>query len=235
MIKTNVQLCSNCGTENPLYEKNCANCKHYLRATVINIDLWKTIWQLFESPREALKTIIFAQHKNFLIFLLFVLSLKFYLTSVIIQSALNITGPSTKYFIYNLVLIVFIYFALIIFFSLLVTRLIGIRQKVRFKDTLSVITFSFIPVILLFFIFFPVEYGIFGKHWFTYNPSPFLIKGALAYTLTLLESITIIWSLVILYHALLLQSSSKLFAFIGLLLFVGIVSAIMIYLPFAIL
>jgi hypothetical protein len=87
----------------------------------------------------------------------------------------------------------------------------------------------------LFFLFFPVEYGIFGNHWFTYNPSPFLIKGALAYILALIEGITIIWSIVILYHAFHLQSNSKLFAFIALILFVGIFGAAIRYIPFAIL
>lgn len=235
MIKRNVQICSNCGTENPLFQKNCLSCKHYLRATIINIDLWKTVWQLFESPNEALKTIIFAKHKNFLLFLLLTLSVKFYLTSIIIQSAFSITNPNTSHFIYNLLLVVLIYFAMIILFSFFVTRLISIKQKVRFRDNLSVITFSFIPMILLFFIFFPVEYGIFGKHWFIYNPSPFLIKGALAYVLVILEGVTVIWSLLILYHAMYLQSNSKLFSLISLLLLLVILGVLMRYIPFVIL
>ena len=97
MTKLNVNICSNCGVENPLYLKNCLNCKHYIRTAVVNIDLWRTIYQLFENPRKALKNIIYAEHKNFIIFLLFFFSIKLFLFSISIQSALKLKSRRIKF------------------------------------------------------------------------------------------------------------------------------------------
>ena len=79
MTKLNVNICSNCSKENPLYFKNCSDCKHYMRSAVVNIDLWSTIYQIFENPRKTLKNIIYAEHKNFIIFLLLFVSMKLFL------------------------------------------------------------------------------------------------------------------------------------------------------------
>ena len=82
----NFQTCNNCGKENALYANKCENCHHYVRANIVNIDLWSTIWNLFESPVEALENIIYAQHKNFIIFLTIFVSIKFLLISAFLQS-----------------------------------------------------------------------------------------------------------------------------------------------------
>jgi len=235
MTKTNVQICSNCGEENPLYEKNCCKCRHYLRTAVINIDLWKTIWQLFESPAKALTNIVYAEYKNFLIFLLIFLSVKIYLISVIIQSAFNIYIPESRYFLYNFFLLVGIYLFIVVIYSFLFTKVVSFRQKIRFKDTISLIVYSFVPIILPFFLLFPVEYGIFGKHWFIYNPSPFLIKGTLAYIFVVLEIIMLGWSLLILSKAFYLQSSSKILTVVSMSIFLIIIGCSIRFIPYIIL
>ena len=56
--------CDNCGKENDFFALNCNNCKSYLRARVVNIDFWKTLWEMIEAPKEAFMKVIFAEHKN---------------------------------------------------------------------------------------------------------------------------------------------------------------------------
>ena len=191
-------MCSNCGEENLLYEKNCKMCKHYLRAAVVNIDLWKTIWLLFENPKKAIQNLIMAEHKNFSIFLLFFVSLKFFTTSVIIQSAFNITLPNTEYFSANITIGTLIFLSILLVFTFILTKLFKKTKKVRFRDNFTILVYSFIPIVFSLFVLSPVEYGLFGKHWFLYNPSPFLIKSTLAYIILGLEILMLGWSLMIL-------------------------------------
>lgn len=235
MKPQNVQICENCGESNALFEKNCNKCKHYLRASVINIDLWKTIWQLFENPKKALLNIICAEHKNFIIFLLVFISLKLYLTATITQSAFNLTLPNAEYFIYNVTLVSLIYIVTILLFVKIISVIINKKYRVRFKDNLSILVYSFIPSILSLFILTPVEYGIFGKHWFIYNPSPFLIKSNLANILSGLEILMLLWSVVLLYKAVKIQSNSILFSVLVILTLVILLAAEITFIPFILL
>ncbi|MCW8850177.1 MAG: hypothetical protein OQJ81_09400 [Melioribacteraceae bacterium] len=235
MTNDNVQKCSNCGEDNLLYEKNCKKCKHYLRAAVVNIDLWKTIWLLFENPKKAVKNLIMAEHKNFSIFLLFFLGLKLFTTSVIIQSSVNLTLPITEYFSANIIIGTLIYVALVLLYTFIFSKLLKRRAKVRFKDNFTIIVYSFIPIVFSLFILSPVEYGLFGKHWFLYNPSPFLIKSTLAYIILGLELLMLGWSLFILFIALKIQSNSSILGFIASFLFITIMIYSFFNIPFIIL
>ena len=234
MKKTNVQICSNCGAENPLHQKTCIECKHYLRARVFNIDLWKTAWKMFESPTEALTGVIHAEHKNFLLLLLILLALKIYSVGVIFQSAFNTIYPVSGYFFLNLLLQLIIYSGFIILFSLLLKIFLGLKRKIRFKDVLAVTVYSFSPLILAFIVLVPVQFGIFGVHWFTYNPSPFLIKYTFAYALAVLEGIMLLWGLFVFVKGLLLQSGSWILTIIFTILFLGLLSVIILFIPFVI-
>jgi hypothetical protein len=232
MTKLNVNICSNCGVENPLYFKNCSGCKHYIRSVVVNINLWSTIYQIFENPRKSLKNIIYAEHKNFMIFLLFFISVKLFLFSYSVQSALNTSINESNFNFYNLLLITALYAFIISLFIKLLTLLLNKFNKTRFKDNLALFVFSSIPIIFSLFILTPVEYGIFGEHWFVFNPSPFVIKTNLAYILIGLEALMILWSITILYKAFHIQSNSKLFSIVVTLLFGIIFSTAIVFIPF---
>lgn len=234
MKTKNAQICSNCGEENALFEKNCAKCKHYLRATVVNIDLWKTIWQLLETPTKAIKNIIWAEHKNFVFFLLPLFAIKLFSSAVTFQSAINPNPGQTEYYFYNIAILLAIYISTILIFTQLFTVLIG-KTKVRFKDNFTILIYSSIPLVLSLFILTPVEYGIFGKHWFVYNPSPFMIKELLAYVLSGLEIIMLIWSFTILFLGIKTQSNSVVLASVLSVLFWSIVFIEIIYIPYILL
>ena len=227
MTKLNVNTCSNCDTENPLFLKNCEKCKHYIRSVVVNIDLWSTIYQLFENPSTSLKNIVYAEHKNFILFLLFFFSSKLFLLSISIQSALKNNPVESKFIIYNFLLLTAIYAFIILLSTKVLTSLINKSSKTRFKDNLSLFLYSSTPVIISLFILTPVEYGIFGEYWFIYNPSPFIIKTNLAYLLAGLEILMILWSVTILFKAFRIQTNSKLISiFLIIPLIIGFLVAI---------
>lgn len=233
MKKTNIQICDNCKKENPLYRETCLECGHYLRKTVVNIDLWSTIWKIFETPKKVIKNIIYAEHKNFVFFLLLLLSIKFYSFFVIVKFTLNPLSEELKNFILNAALLTGIFFAAIVIFAKVIALLISIKDKklVRFKDNISVITYSFVPLILVSIVLFPIEYGIFGKQWFTSNPSPFIIKKNAAYLLYGIEFFMTLWSVFILYLSFYIQSNSKIKAVLFVVLFIIMLYGIMLFIP----
>jgi len=208
MTNLSQNICTNCGETNPLYYTNCGKCKHYIRATVVNIDLWSTFWRLFESPKKALVNIIYAEHKNFVSFLLIFLSTKLFILSAFTQSLLEKNLPNSNYQFYNFLILFAIYTFSILFFVKLFT-IINKKQKTRFKDNLAIVVYSFTPILFSLFFLTPVEYGIFGIHWFIFNPSPFIIKSNIAYVLVLFEGIMFIWSVVIIYKGFNLQTNSN--------------------------
>lgn len=232
MTKINKNICSNCGTENPLYLKNCFECKHYIRAAVYNIDFWNTVYAVFENPRKTLQNIIYAEHKNFMIFLLFFIGIKLFLFSHSIQSALSKIPDESNFILYNLLLVTAVYVIIILICVWLLTLLLNKRSKTRFKDNLALFVYSFIPIVISLFILTPAEYGIFGEHWFVFNPSPFVIKSNLAYIFSFLETLMIIWSITILFKAFHIQSDSKLFSIIATIILITVISIVIIFIPF---
>ncbi len=233
MKKTNIQICDNCQKENPLYRETCLECGYYLRKKEPNIDLWSTVWKLFENPKKAIKNIIFAEHKNFVVFLLLLFSVKLYSLFVITKYNLNPLSEEITNSFLNAVILIVSFTILIIIFSWLITFILNIGNKgiVRFKDNIAIITYSFIPIIIISIILLPIEYGIFGKQWFSSNPSPIVVKKNAAYLLYGIESVMILWSVVILYIALFLQSNSKIKALFFMLLFFSMISAVIILFP----
>ncbi|MBK8946404.1 MAG: hypothetical protein IPM32_14205 [Ignavibacteriae bacterium] len=233
-MNTNFNICQNCGEKNPLYLNKCTKCHHYFRAAVVNIDLWSTIWKIFETPNDALKNIIYAEHKNFITFLTFFLSIKFLLISAFVQSFIDDSVMNSTSFIYNILIQSAIYILFLILFSIILNVSLKKFTKTKFRNTFSLTIFSFIPIILSLFVLTPIEYGIFGKHWFIFNPSPFLIKDIPAYILSFVEIVFIAWSFVILFKGIKLQSNSNIFSFTMLLFFICFLITIIYKIPYII-
>ncbi len=228
-------ICSNCGNDNPLFEKNCRNCKYYLRTAVSNIDLWSTIWQLFESPQKALLKIIYAEHKNFVTFISILIAIKLFLLAVIFQSSLNFLSNDSLYPKSNLFIQLGIYLCTILIFIRIKTTIINKKQITRYKDNLAIFTYSLIPIVLSLIILTPVEYGIFGIHWFIYNPSPFIIKEFVAYLLFFIEGLMLVWSIFLYFYSCYIQSKSKTTALAFTLFLIIILLVEMYTIPFIIL
>lgn len=220
-------VCTNCGENNPLHNKNCLSCKHYLRSPIANIDFWSTIGKLIDNPKRSLLNIIYADHKNFVFPLLVLASVKLFLISISLQSFFVQPNNGSATTLANASLDIVNYLFLLVLFTIIITLLLKKKRKCRYKDNISVIAYSLFPIVFGLLILSPVEYGIFGEHWFDYNPSPFIIKPIIAYILISLEVIMIIWSVFLFYNGLLVISNSKLFSSIFLILYlISIVLAI---------
>lgn len=209
----NSVVCNNCKQENPFFGLTCRNCKSYLRDRVYNIDLGKVLARLIESPSEGFKQIIFAEHKNFIVFIILLAALKFEIDSIFITiSSGNGTGFLTN-FILNYFVSLGLVLSVLLLFSFLLKEIgKSLGYETRFKDNFSIITYSFVPHIFALAILFPVELIMFGEYLFSTNPSPFVLKEFIAYTLLVLELLIITWSLFLTTMANYTQTKNILFS-----------------------
>ncbi|MBU1098520.1 MAG: hypothetical protein KKB34_18730 [Bacteroidetes bacterium] len=209
-----------------------------MRKRVSNIDLWETTWQLVETPVNAFEKIIFAEHKNFISFLLILGGFKYFLLSNFIFNIV-LTNFTYEYNLFSQsILGVVVVTLLIIILSFLLKRsnlIFGIQSK--FLDNSAVFIYALIPLIISFVILFPIEYGIFGGHWVYFNPSPFLINFVSALILAILELFFLLWHLFLLVVGVYVQTRDikysviwGIFAVLVLIIFMGILPAFLVIL-----
>ncbi|RJP59354.1 MAG: hypothetical protein C4543_06800 [Ignavibacteriales bacterium] len=229
----NVQLCPNCNAENPIYKYSCTSCKAFLRARVVNIDLWQTIAALIESPKETFKKIIEAEHKNFVIFLNVLVGIKLFLISVILHSFAEINSVKTDFFFINLLVIIGVSFVVLSLFSYLLTKINSLFSLLnRFRDNYSILIYSFLPLLMSLVILSPVHYALFGPYWFTYNPPPYIVKETEAYILLFIEGLLVVWGLFLVISGVHAQTNNKLYSIAVGCIFYVLLAALLYYIPF---
>jgi hypothetical protein len=227
-----VLICNSCHEENPFYALNCSKCRSFLRPRISNIDLWQTTWKIFEAPVKTAVTIIQADHKNFVIVLLVLCCLKFSFIKSMVFNALKghdmqIDTLSSSIFNGGLVFILgLLGFSL---FMTLLNRTNGIQT--RFIDNLSIYVYSFIPLLLGMLILVPINFALFGGYWFTFNPSPFILKPIAATVLIIIELLLFLWSIVIVMASTYAQSRNKIYSIISGIVMLLITFVIVYYIP----
>ena len=215
-------ICDNCQHENPLFKSTCTNCSHYLRAAEVNIDLWETTWDLFENPTSTIKNIIFAEHKNFVFFLLILFSVKMNLINIIINSAL-VNNTLISFNISNLLFGSIVFLLTTLLLIKIITLVFNAPQKrTRYKDNLALSIYSFVPTIISLIVLLPIEYGIFGLNWFDYNPSPIVLKETTAYVFLGIEAIMVLWSIFLLGRSYFIQTNSAIKSIGSVIVFISI-------------
>jgi hypothetical protein len=220
----NVIICKSCGSENPYYEVICSNCHSFLKERIFNIDLWHTIEELIESPVKAFRRIIQSEHKNFISLMFVVTAFKLFINSIFISLLLFKNERAVNFFIAR-----FLYFScgmlalflILSIFSLLTIKSWGVRG--RFKDLFSILTYSMMPYSFAAIILFPIEIIIFGEYLFSVNPSPYIIKPFLAWTLTGIELVLILWSLSLTASGIFAQTKSIKFSIVSSLIITVII------------
>lgn len=229
----NEVICKTCHTANPFYQLNCTNCKEYLRERVYNLDFWKLLENLIESPRKAFTKIIFSEQKNFINFILLLVSIKFLINSLFFflagsQSSL-VSVHTFKNYLFVLSATVFS----IVFFSFLTKTFFHVNSKgIRFRDSYAVLSYSLIPNLFALVILFPLELVFFGEYLFSNNPSPFIIKETTAYIMLTLEILVVLWTLFLSIMGLYALTKNISLSIITGVLFFGLVFGSQIMLSF---
>lgn len=69
----------------------------------------------------------------------------------------------------------------------------------------------------------PIQFAIFGNYWFTFNPSPFLIRYGTAIVFTFIEILFQLWTVILLITSSYAQTNNKLYSsVIGIVIFLTI-------------
>lgn len=194
----NPVICKNCSAENPVYSHTCGNCRYFIRDRVYNINIWETIGQIIESPGTAYKKVIYSEHKNFIVFLTFLLALRYLILSRFVsvplsEATISSTPLLTGYLITLAAttgfLLAFAFIAKVVFNSS--------NYKVRIRDIYALNVYSNIPNFFAVLFLLPIELVIFGDYIFSNNPTPFQMKPLFAYVLAAVEVGLIIWSILL--------------------------------------
>jgi len=194
----NFLTCNSCNSSNPLYAYTCANCNAFLRARISNIDFWSVLGKLIESPVKAAEIIIQSDHKNFISIILFLSGLKFVLNLWILNNAFSINENLSDNFIGSIfsgIIFFILGIVLIAFVFKIVTH--QLKIKTRFKDNVALYTYSFLPFTATLLVLSPVQIALFGFYWFSFNPSPIIIKELASYVIIFIEGLFAIWSFVL--------------------------------------
>jgi hypothetical protein len=191
----NTIVCPNCSNENPFYKLTCSKCKTHLRDRISNIDFGSIIIQLIESPVRAFENIIRSEHKNFILFIIILSTVKIFINARFL-SLLIFKIPALRL---NLELELLIVFAAVYILIWILTLIIFYSNKIsglitRVKDDHAILIYSLIPFGFALIVLFPVELIVFGSYLFSNNPSPFIIKPVSAYVMLSFEGLIILWS-----------------------------------------
>lgn len=205
--------CKKCNHINPAYKNICTKCKSYLRERIVNIDLWDTISLLFEEPIKAFKQIIFAEHKNFILFISFFIAIKNLIIARFFSvPALGLNGVTTS-LLFNILLMILISVSILFLFTYLLKIFYSFRKiDLRFKDIYAVNVYSFVPYLFGLIFIFPVELIVLGGDIFSNNPYSFQIKPLVTYILIGFELITIIWSFYLIHKSIFATTLKRLYA-----------------------
>jgi len=213
-MKNSVE-CPHCKTDNANFSATCSKCNSYLREKVVNLDLWKTIGMLIESPSEAFRNIIYSEHKNFIIFILLFASVKLlidtrFVSLITVTEFHSTIGLGISYLLLIVPLFILLFLTSIIFKTISGTA--GINTRI--KDYFAVMCFTIIPFVFGALIIFPFELIIYGDYLFSVNPSPFVIKKYFAYFFLLLEVAIILWSIFLSFKGFKVQTANNILAFV---------------------
>lgn len=191
----NIITCPNCKSENPYYGLTCSNCNSFIRDRVSNLDLWNIMGLLIEKPVIAFQKIIFSEHKNFIFFILFFASIKLLINARFVSLiTIGMFTTETSLSISFLIVLSSL-FILLLLFAIIFTRINSMTGfSTRFKDIFSIEIYSQLPHVFGLIVLFPIELIIFGDYIFSLNPSPFVIKEMIAYTLLSVEILLVLWS-----------------------------------------
>lgn len=230
MIKNTI-TCSSCSNENPPYVHICENCNSFIRDRVYNIDLWNLIGLLIESPGKAFKLIVYSEHKNFISFVLLLITVKFLVNARFISLvSLGSFNPTTALYLSYIIVLVSLTVFLILYSYCFTFVNKFLNIKTRFRDNFSVLLYSLIPNVFGIIFLFVIELVVFGGYLFSVNPSPFVVKEFIAYLFAGAELSLIIWSVFLSFNAFRVQTNSILFGIINTFVFNIFIAVLLFFL-----
>ena len=188
--------CSVCAHANDDLDSICVSCGSFIQDRIPNLDFFVTAWLLIESPREALTKIIRAEHKNYVLVLMFFLGMALAFSLLWMRHAGNEFDNLIYLILLGCVLGVVIAFPTgmgLVFVLHQTLRLFGGKGSIR--STYAVFGWSLMPIMTTVCVVLPIELASVGLRLFSTNPSPWDVKPVVYFVLLSIDTIAIIWSI----------------------------------------
>ncbi len=228
----NTVKCGNCNNENEYYLYTCKNCKAFLRTKVTDLNFWETIWQLIESPKEAFLKITYSEHKNYIIILSILVSIKLFISTLSAKSIINPSHVYDSFVTINWILTTITFIVMLLLVSYLTASINkATGNKILFKDTYAIYVYSLFPLLISLFFLFPIEFALLGKYWLNFNPPPHLFKPTVAYVLYFLELVMFLWSGFLAVSAGYSQTKNKIYSAVAAFVYLLLIISFAIFIP----
>jgi hypothetical protein len=191
-------ICTVCKTENDLFSAVCVKCGSFLQDRVPNLDLFHMLWKVIESPRNAFRLIIRAEHKNYTLLLYVLYGINITFTGFWQFKLGDKFGNILSLFFWALLIGIPLGIALcplVSFFHWTLSRMFGV--KATFRNSLGITSYALTPIMISLIFVLPVALSTFGMYLFTFNPHPIAIKPT-SYMVLLGLNITLIaWAFIL--------------------------------------
>ncbi len=222
-------VCGNCKTINSNLNAKCKSCGSFLQTRVPNLNLFDTMWEVIEKPKETFQKICLSEQKNYVFLLFSIAGLGLIFTAYwyakigehysnllfLLLPALAI-GPISGVLLFYL----FTYLSFQISVKIF-------KTDVTLRNLRAVIAYSLVPIVFATIFILPVELIVFGLYFFTESPSPQLYKPLAFYVLISLDILCVLYSLVLFYKGIGVSNNfgkkKNIFAWLIFLLLLGLI------------
>lgn len=222
--------CPYCNEKLVIDSYSCDNCSSIIRDRVPNLDLFNILYLLIFDPKLAITKILYSEQKNYLLLLLFSLSIKVAFIMLVSSRIFDYTQNFNLFLLTTGIYLI----ALIVIFVLLFSILFVLYKKiydskVKIKNLFSIFIYSTSIFSLSFFILFPIEVMMFGAYIFSSNPSPFDIKSFVSYALLIIEICFFCYSIFLLFYSFFIYLRKTIFPFFIDLLFTLLILSLILF------
>ncbi len=190
--------CPVCSVNNDDLLLRCTSCGSNIQERVPNLNLFSTVWLLIESPTAACKKIILAEQKNYIFLLtmfggiaaafamLWGIHIGDRLENVFYIMAIGILSGCVVGFPLLFVMTYAVHWLLSI-----------VHGKGTIRNTLAILSWSFVPIMLSVVFILPLELATLGSIFFSTNPHPFDVKPEVYSVLIGLDGMAVVWSILL--------------------------------------
>jgi hypothetical protein len=189
--------CPVCSHQNDELALLCASCGSYVQERVPTLDFFATMWMLVEYPGAALKKIVLAEHKNYVLMLAMFFGIS-------VGYGLFWSGHAGNGFVNIAHLIIAasgigLIIAIPLFYimaSLVYASMLLLGGMGSWRNTYAVVGWGLFPFSFATTIVLPIELAAFGLLFFSNNPHPYEVKPLVYSVLVGLDGLLTVWALV---------------------------------------
>ena len=201
--------CTNCKTSNSILNAKCKNCGSFLQRRIPNLNLFDTIWEIIEKPKEAFLKICLAEQKNYIFLIFSIVGIALIFTSFWYAGAgeqfpnllnLLIIGLVSGPFIGVIIFYIFTHLAFLISSKIF-------KTEITLRNIRAITGYSLVPAIFATLFVLPAELIAFGLYFFTTNPSPVMFKPEAYYVLMALDTLSVLYSMILFYVGILISNN----------------------------